>query len=68
MNGRATEWQLMQFCCCASASPAAASACAVALTPIDNAANTAAAASTAYDIDFILVSAGADARLVVQAL
>jgi hypothetical protein len=46
----------------------ATSACAAGLMPIDMAANTAAAASTVHDIDFILVSAGAVVRLVVRTL
>jgi hypothetical protein len=67
MNGRVTEWQLMQFFCWASARPAA-SACAAGLAALNAAASATAAATAAYDIDFIMVSASADARLVVHAL
>lgn len=57
----------MQFFCWASTSPAA-SARAAGLAALNAAASATAAATAAYDIDVIMVSASADARLVVHAL
>ncbi|BCF97906.1 hypothetical protein PPGU19_024750 [Paraburkholderia sp. PGU19] len=62
MNCRVTEWQLMQFCFCANARPGA---CARAV-PVN--AKVPASTNAAYDFDFIMVSAGNSARLVVDAL
>jgi hypothetical protein len=58
----------MQFCCWANTRPAGASACAAGLPVLNVAPSMTAAATAAYDIDFIVVSVGAGARLVVRAL